>query len=573
MSPTPEQTPAPGPALPEAAEAAARPLQLACLGLVGIAVLGLFLAWIVEDNGLESPNHFSSNNIFFYLYYSYDRWAFMAFAGLAIAAGAILPRVQQELRWPAALQRLRLWHVALAVFAVMVVGTYIVCLNHPLAMDEFLANFQAQIFLGGHVLGPIPEEWRPYSKAMAPVLSVTDPVRGTWAAYYLPIYALLRTPFYWLGLDTILNAALSAATVLLTAACAGRIWPDERRAPWIAGLLLALGPQFLITGMTAYAMPAHLCFSMLWLWLWLRNDTTGYLLLPLVGVLAIGLHQPNIHALFAAPFLLLLPFRAGWQLTAYVVIVYAAGCVGWLEFMKYRYPLQETAAGAATAETSTQLSFVASLFRAPSFFSWVKLGMNFTQFFVWQPLVLGAFLLVSFFHWRRWSAPLRCLAVVFLACLGFYFLSTVGQGHGWGNRFMHPYLGATALLATAGWMQLRHLPATTWLLAASLACSLLLDLPYRAYETRQVTEPFARSDQFLRSRPEPMVVVQVSPIWYGQDLVRNHGALTASPKFFFLEALTRQQYEALKQRGPVRYVPATELFPLGLTERRRPAQP
>lgn len=540
-----------------------RLLQAVCFSLVGVSVLGLLLdAWI-DRNHLNSPHHWSSNNIFFYLFSKYDRWAFMAYGSLAAVLVLLLPRWRSAFPWPAAGSQLRLWHVAALGFLIMSGGTFLVCLNHPLAMDEFLATFQAQIFLSGHILGPIPDEWREYTKAMKPVLAASDEIRGTWAANYLPVYALLRTPFYWLGVDTVLNAAYSTGAVLLTAACARKIWPNESTAPWVAALLLGLGPQFLITGMTAYAMPAHLFFSMLWLWLWLRDDTPGYLLLPVVGVMAIGLHQPNIHAIFAAPFLLLLPFRAGWKATLYVGCIYAIGCLGWLEFMKYRQAVP--ANPGAASDAAQQLRIAADLFRAPNSISFIKLGMNFTQFFVWQPFVLGVFLILAFLNLRRCPREIWCLAGVFLGCLGFYFLSTVGQGHGWGNRFMHPFLGATALLATAGWLQIRQLPAASWLLGVSLACTLLVELPYRAWQARSVTEPFARTDQFLRSLPEPIVVVQVGEIWYGQDLVRNDATLALDPKFLFLEALTRQSFEKLKTRGRVRVVTTRELLSLGLS--------
>ncbi len=55
-----------------------------------------------------------------------------------------------------------------------------------------------------------------------------------------------------------------------------------------------------------------------------------------------------------------------------------------------------------------------------------------------------------------------------------------------------------------------------------------------------MTSPFAAADRFLREIKEPLVIVDTTPIWYGQDLVRNDPFLANTPKFFFAAALDRR---------------------------------
>ena len=76
-------------------------------------------------------------------------------------------------------------------------------------------------------------------------------------------------------------------------------------------------------------MPAHLALNTIWLWLYSRPDRRAFYLAPFVGVVAIGLHQPIVHALFVAPFLVRLVLQRRWRTVGIFTVIYLAGCLGW----------------------------------------------------------------------------------------------------------------------------------------------------------------------------------------------------------------------------------------------------
>ncbi len=103
-----------------------------------------------------------------------------------------------------------------------------------------------------------------------------------------------------------------------------QIWPNEKENALVAVLLLAASAQFLLMAMTSYAMSAHLALNTIWLWLYSRPERRRFYLAPVVGVLAIGLHQPIVHALFVAPFLFRLGFRSeNGARSRFMVIIYS----------------------------------------------------------------------------------------------------------------------------------------------------------------------------------------------------------------------------------------------------------
>ena len=198
-----------------------------------------------------------------------------------------------------------------------------------LTADEFMSDFQARIFLRGKISAEVPPEWRDAVRVIKPTYADYLPATQSWKSAYLPVYAAMRAVFQSVSLQSLLNPFLAAATVLALYGSARNIWPEEKRNALVAILLLATSAQFLLMAMTAYSMPAHLALNTIWLWLYSRPDVRRFYLAPIVGVLAIGLHQPVVHALFVAPFLLRLVIRRNWAAVSVFGFIYLLGCVGW----------------------------------------------------------------------------------------------------------------------------------------------------------------------------------------------------------------------------------------------------
>ena len=174
--------------------------------------------------------------------------------------------------------------------------------------DEYLGDFQARIFLHGKIQAEVPLRFVDAIRVVKPIYVDYFPATHSWNATYLPVYAALRAVFQSVNLQSLLNPFLAAITILALYACARNIWPESKTHAVIAIALLASSSQFLIMSMTAYAMPAHLALNTIWLWLYSQSDRRAFYLAPFVGALAIGLHQPIVHALFVLPFLARLVF-------------------------------------------------------------------------------------------------------------------------------------------------------------------------------------------------------------------------------------------------------------------------
>ena len=122
-------------------------------------------------------------------------------------------------------------------------------------------------------------------------------------------------------------AAIALTTLF---AIARQLWPDRPDAAVVSVILLASSAQFLIAAMTPYAMNAHLCLNLVWLWLFLRDRWWGHLAAVPVAFVASGLHQVAFHPLFAAPFVFSLLLTGRRSLAVYYGGVYASIILFWI---------------------------------------------------------------------------------------------------------------------------------------------------------------------------------------------------------------------------------------------------
>jgi len=445
--------------------------------------------------------------------------------------------------------------IAAGVFAVAALGTELVCHDYPLSADEFMADFQAQIFLRGEVTAKVPARWVPALRVIKPTYVDYFPATHAWKATYLPVYAAMRALFQSVYLQSLLNPFLAAVTVLTLYATVRNIWPNEKQNALVAILLLAASAQFLVMAMTSYAMPAHLAFNTIWLWLYSRPDHRRFYLAPVVGVLAIGLHQPIVHALFAAPFLGRLVFQKKWRVVTIFGLIYLTGCAGWYAWRAHY--LAPSGGG------------VVALFR---FFN--------PRMLVIQPmdvlLVMGwsclATPLLAVLGLRRIFRERPIVQDAALSCLftfGFYYFFYLDQGHGWGYRYFHGALACLILVAVAGWDSLGKSidrRSTRQFLAAGVAASFFLLLPLRCYQAESFIRPFARAAEEIHSINAQVVGIDLLGTWYSADLIRNDPFLENTPVVAAAVPgwVTPAEVETLAQAGKTRFITRGELGALGL---------
>jgi hypothetical protein len=549
-------------------EGTIRPQWAICWILAAtLLAAGWFLCDFLDSHGLTSP-HLPFLNVTYYLFGAYDRillLPWIAVAGLLFfqwtrPAKAVAQRSNLfAIVWLTA-------GIATAVLILTSIGTYFICQDFPLPMDEYFARLQVQFFRDRQLVGHIAPEWQPYADAMTAPLLGHDPVGHTWIIGYHPVYSFMRLAFGWIGLESLTNAFLSAACIALVAAAARRLWPNNKESPVVAIVLLATSAQFLVYGMTSYTMQAHLCLNLAWLVLFLSPSAAQRAFAPWVGIAALCLHQPNVHAIFVAPFLVRLLWERRWRRAAYFAAVYLVGIVIWLLWLKLRAPIVTPGGHDAAGPL---LSAFAKQFTLPGRLQGIQLLVNFDFLIGWNSIflvILGGFALLRFRHLDR---PQRDLAWGLILAVAFYSCFSLGQGHGWGYRYLHPYLGNLVLLAVTGSRMMANAspdsyPRVRRLLVASTLLAIIVQIPFRLWEVREFTIPFAAASRYLHSLPYDVVVISENGTWYARDLVRNSPDAGSRPKIMSAEKLTKENARLLLRDYRVRFVDHAELSQFGM---------
>src|SRR5947208_444071 len=330
--------------------------------------------------------------------------------------------------------------VALAASAVLVYR------GHALSMDEYAPLFQARIFARGRLMAEVPPEL---------VGHLVPPVRwfieaspdGRMLSAYWPGFALLLTPFAWAGAPWLLNPLIGGATLWMSWWIARRLWPDTAAGGW-ALLLTAASPAFVVNAISLYSMPAHLLASLCFTALLLDPTPRRLLCAGAVGSLALTLHHPLPHTLYAIPWLGALALRRGrLRSLATLAAGYLPGLVllaaGWFWVRAQVGGNEETAARGlgAVASILGRLAFT-----MPSLHLLRSRAVNLSELAHWAVPGLLA-LACAGVWWRRAEPAVRLFAASALLTLAGYFFVPYDPGPGWGYRYFHASWGALPLLA------------------------------------------------------------------------------------------------------------------------------
>jgi hypothetical protein len=531
----------------------------------GTALVQLML-WRTAGN----PRGFSP--IFAYLLNAYD-----AHGNLILAAVVVLAFLLR--REPAVLRIARAagdhpWTMAAGAFVLLCAGALGVYHDHPLSMDEYVTRFQAQAFAAGHLSGLLPP---PLLNDLIPpffqnlFFTMSRPM-GTVSATYWPGFALLMSPFAWLGVPWAANAAISALTLPALRRLALTLTGSREAAGW-AVLLCAASPVFVVSGMSYYAMPAHLLCSVLYALLLLRPTVGRALLAGVIGSLALTLHNPLPHALFAAAFAVYLLLRREFTVLAalaagYLPLGLLLG-LGWPQFlsaMQVTRPEATAPAAAATAAVGTAAPAAISL--VDKFWGYLS-----TALFLPTPATLEArfaglskvwtwgsagLMVLAAWGWalERGRAEIKVLGAALLITFLGYFFVRFDQGHGWGYRYLHsawfvlPLFGALALARDGGTddhQELRSMAgwATALSLVAATGLRLVQTESFIAGQLRQVPPLTRAADP---ARPE-VVFMDMRRGFYLQDLVQNDPFLR-SPRILLVYRGPEEAQALMSARFP-----------------------
>ena len=433
-----------------------------------------------------------------------------------------------------------------AAFAVTIgtIGAWLVFSGHPLTRDEDMATFDAAILSSGHLIASIAPQWRTFASALEPEFVAIFGDGAAWSAAYLPGNAFIRALFSLAHAEVLTGPALAGLATVSAFGAARKLWPTRFDAAIVAAVLVCSSSQVLLTAMTPYAMTAHLALNSLWLWLFLIDRRCSHAAAMLIGLLAAGLHQILFHPMFVAPFVVMLGVQKRWRLAVAYAAAYAAIGLFWIAYR----PMVLQFAGLPTVSTeaslTTRIVLLLSNFDVAGLNTMLK---NLVRFATWQNPIMLPLVAAALLSWRHLEAPLKALlasaALTFLAmCVLLPY-----QGHGWGYRYLHGFIGGFALLAAHGWIVLTAdatLPTRrAFVLSTGLAVFALL--PIRAVQAHLFASPYARAATIISKTDADVVAVDTRRITFAVDLVRNDPFLRNRPLIFDLSMLKPEQIDSL----------------------------
>ena len=404
--------------------------------------------------------------------------------------------------------------------------------NARLSMDEYAQYFQSQVFAAGHVAGHFP----------APLLNWLIPLgfqdfflnvsrsSGEVASAYWPSFALLLTPFTWLGIPWACNPVISGLTLLAVHRIALRIFSDVETAG-LAILLTLASPVFFANGISYYSMSAHLLANAVFMLLLMDATPHRAFLAGIVGSVALTLHNPVPHALFAAPWIIWLlanPARRGAVLplfAGYLPLCVLLG-IGWFVFSSH-LAHEGVAAVSGNDGIADSAAKILAIARLPTASVWLARLIGVAKIWAWS--VPGLLMLAIYGAWKwrgnPWCALLSASA---LTTLVLYVFVPVDQGHGWGYRYFHsawlalPLLGAAVFAKNSEQATVRF--GDQGALTFVTLCALMSLGASNGLRAFQIHNFIAEHQGFLPnyvSRTPSVFVLDPRQAFYGYDLVQN----------------------------------------------------
>jgi hypothetical protein len=462
----------------------------------------------------------------------------------------------------------RLALAAAAVFAVCLSGHWIVFQGLDFSRDEQMATFDAAVYGSGRLAAPIPLVWRGIATALNLQFMLPIGDHAAWVSAYLPVNAMMRALVGTIADPVVTSPLLVAAGLLVLAAIGRRLWPASPGSQWAALLCYLGSSQIVITGMTAYAVSAHLTLNLLWLLLFLRRNRIGFAGTLIVGFLATGAHQPLFHPLFALPFVLGLVWRGAgqeqrqWRRFAAYGVGYAVIAGFWLAWPIW---ISSHAGPVPVANDREGIDYATRLMRELSLLNigavWT-MSVNLIRFVTWQHLLLLPLMVLGLVGgWRR-SALVPPLAIGIVLPILVMGILLPWQGHGWGYRYLHPVLGSTCLLAGFGWQQAETmgLNLRRAMLRSSMASLLLLLL--HGWMAYRMVAPQAVPEHAIARSAADIAIIDVAP--FGSNLVINAPDLGKRPIRLIGQALHAGDIAALCRGRRIAFVDAPQLDSLNV---------
>jgi hypothetical protein len=451
-----------------------------------------------------------------------------AWIGLAICClAALWNRPVPILRLVELLGECAAW-VAWLSAALFGLGAVAIYRDYPLSMDEYAAVFQAKIFAAGHLSAQLPPSYIDWLvvRGFNGEFLIASRETGRVIEAYWPGFALLLAPFEFFHVQWLCNATLAGLALILIHWITKEITQESRAAGWALLFALASG-AFVADAISYYSLQAHLTANLLFAALLLRPNRYRAFCAGLVGSLALMLHNPLPHALFACPWLMAIVMNRNQRRYCLPLILgYLPGlCIGmgWL--------LLRSDLGSAAHPLSGVSGLINGVFTWPNLSVLNTRAASFVKMWLWAVPCLFVFAASGFLRHRE-NLQVRLLASSAVLTFVGYFFVTFDQGHGWGYRYFHSAWGVIPILA--GCAMTERPGANLKVASFAGACailSLVIMVPFQLNEIQQfISQHLAQlapprrpgnNVYFIRPRGGFYVadMVQIDPYLRDADLV------------------------------------------------------
>lgn len=411
-----------------------------------IVVLGIVFTTLVLGYFFAADNYFFSTKrmtpIFRYLLMADD--AKTVWLTLTVCIAAALWKNPKPLLKVIDFIDLHVVTVATATVALLALGAVFIYHNDAFCMDEYAAVFQAKTFAAGRMTAQLPPSvvnWL-IPTGFNGAFLVASRTTGQAMEAYWPGFSLILAPFEFIGMPWLCNSILSGLAIFLIHRITLEITDDRRSAGWAVLFTLASG-VFAAYAISYYSMQAHLTANLLFVWLLLKPTPSRAFGAGVAGSLALVLHNPFPHILFAAPWIIAFARSRDQRRTFYALIfgylplTFLMGA-GWLYLREF-----VTSGNSGFNVISDNISAV---FRLPDK-SMIDIRLaEIAKMWIWAVPCL--FLLAVLGRLRRGDdRHVRLLAQSAVLTFVGYVFFIFDQGHGWGYRYFHSAWGVVPILA------------------------------------------------------------------------------------------------------------------------------
>jgi hypothetical protein len=367
--------------------------------------------------------------------------------------------------------------------AVMIaLGTVLVYHDYAFSMDEYAAVFQSKIFASGQAFAQLPRnliDWLVVRGFNGSFL-VASPETGRAIEHYWPGFALLLAPFEFFKMPWLCNASLAGLALLLIHWITKEITGDRTAAGWALLFTIASG-GFVANAISYYSMQAHLTANLLFVALLMKPTRYRVFGAGLVGSLALIMHNPVPHALFALPWIVAMTDRNQRQYLLPLILGYLPGLGLGLGWVVFRSDIASGAYGVSALSEVTD-----GVFAWPNAILLNMRAAALVKMWIWAVPCLFVFALLG----RRRHGDdrhVRLLAQSAILTFAGYLFVRFDQGHGWGYRYFHSAWGTIPILAACAMTDQSDAKRRLVSFAGAAAVlNLVVVMPFQMHEINEV---------------------------------------------------------------------------------------